>query len=330
MIAVDLVLSYRRNVRAGRDPFNGGTLEWTVPSPPPHYNFAVIPTVTSAYPNWDLIDREEDLRKLQRDELVLEGGHETPISSVNDGLLEEIVDMPPESPWPILVGLVTTLAFYVLLLNHRAIALGLFALVALALVGWHTEGAEHARIRAGNSSGWWGMVAFVATEATLFGTLIGTFVYLRLHNATWPPPGVDKPHVVVPVLATALLVATSVPMHASWSAANRGRHRRAWRLLALAFVVQSAYLVWQLHDYVNGIREFPPSHNSYSSITAVLLGTDHAHVVVGLLLDAWLLVQLARRVTSYRLVGLRATAFYWYAVNALTVAVLLTTLSVYL
>ena len=174
------------------------------------------------------------------------------------------------------------------------------------------------------------MVAFVATEATLFGTLIGTFVYLRLHNSQWPPPGVDKPRVLVPVLATALLVATSVPMQASWSAAKRGLDRRAWRLLAVAFVVQVAYLVWQLHDYVDEIHEYPPSHNSYSSITAVLLGTDHAHVIVGLLLDVWLLVQLARRVTSYRLVGLRSTAFYWHAVNALTVAVLLTTLSVYL
>jgi cytochrome c oxidase subunit I len=330
MIGANLVLSYRRNVRAGRDPFNGGTLEWTIPSPPPHYNFAVIPTVTSAYPNWDLADREEDLRKLQRDELMLEGGHETPVSSVNDARLEEIVDMPPESPWPIVVGFVTTLGFYVLLLHHHAVALGLFALAALALIGWHTEGVEHARLRAGHSNGWWGMVGFVATEATLFGTLIGTYVFLRLHNVKWPPPGVDKPRVLVPVLATALLVATSIPMQASWSSARRGLDGRAWRLLALAFVVQTAYLVWQLHDYVDLIHEFPPSHNSYSSITAVLLGTDHAHVIVGLLLDAWLLVQLARGLTSYRLVGLRSTALYWHAVNAITVAVLLTTLSVYL
>jgi cytochrome c oxidase subunit I+III len=330
MIGVNLIMSYRRNVRSGRDPFNGGTLEWTVPSPPPHYNFAVIPKVTSAYPNWDLADREEDLRRLHRDELVLEGGHMTPVSSANDAVLEEIVDMPSESPWPIVVGLLTTFAFYLLLLHHPAIALGFFALVALALVGWHTEGAEHDVLHPGNSNGWWGMVVFVATEATLFGALIGTFVYLRLHNVKWPAPGVDKPHVLVPVIATALLVATSVPMQAAWSAAKRGLEGRAWRLLAVAFAVQTAYLVWQLHDYVGQIHEFPPSHNSYSSITAVLLGTDHAHVLIGLLLDAWLLVQLARSATSYRLVGLRATTFYWHAVNAITVAVLLTTLSTYL
>src|SRR3978361_809852 len=113
--------SDRRPIPAGRDPFNGGTLEWTIPSPPPHYNFAVIPTVTSAYPNWDLADREDDLRKLHEGELVLEDGHKTPVTTVNDGVLDEIVEMPPESPWPIVVALLAMLAFFMLVTSHYAI-----------------------------------------------------------------------------------------------------------------------------------------------------------------------------------------------------------------
>jgi cytochrome c oxidase subunit 1 len=38
---------------AGNDPWGGATLEWMIPSPPPDYNFATIPTVTSRYPLWD-------------------------------------------------------------------------------------------------------------------------------------------------------------------------------------------------------------------------------------------------------------------------------------
>jgi heme/copper-type cytochrome/quinol oxidase subunit 3 len=332
MILVDLVWSYRRNVPAGRDPFNGGTLEWTVPSPPPHYNFVVIPTVTSAYPNWDLADREEDLRRLRRDELVLESGHETPATTVNDAVLDEVVDMPPESPWPVLIGALTTVSFFVLLLGHYAIGAAFLGLAALALVGWHSEGVRHIDdgVQLSHPNGWWGMAVFVATEATLFGTLIGTYVYLRLHSVHWPPPGVDKPRVLVPVLATALLVATSVPMALSWNAARFGLRRRAWRLLALAFVVQTAYLTWQLHDYVDEIHRNPPSHSAYSSITTAMLGADHLHVFAGLLIDAWLLVQLGRGLTSYRLIGLQSTAFYWHAVNTITVFVLLTQLSAYL
>jgi cytochrome c oxidase subunit 1 len=31
--------------KAGMNPWKVGTLEWMVPSPPPHHNFDVIPTV---------------------------------------------------------------------------------------------------------------------------------------------------------------------------------------------------------------------------------------------------------------------------------------------
>jgi cytochrome o ubiquinol oxidase subunit 1 len=34
------------------DPWNGRTLEWSIPSPPPIYNFAIIPTVDSIDPLW--------------------------------------------------------------------------------------------------------------------------------------------------------------------------------------------------------------------------------------------------------------------------------------
>jgi hypothetical protein len=39
---------------AGNDPWGAPSLEWSIPSPPPEYNFAVIPTVTSRYPLWDV------------------------------------------------------------------------------------------------------------------------------------------------------------------------------------------------------------------------------------------------------------------------------------
>lgn len=37
---------------SGGDPWNGRTLEWSIPSPPPHYNFAIIPTVNHLDPLW--------------------------------------------------------------------------------------------------------------------------------------------------------------------------------------------------------------------------------------------------------------------------------------
>jgi cytochrome c oxidase subunit I len=42
----------RHGQRASNDPWRGATLEWSIPSPPPVYNFSVIPTVTGRLPRW--------------------------------------------------------------------------------------------------------------------------------------------------------------------------------------------------------------------------------------------------------------------------------------
>jgi cytochrome c oxidase subunit 1 len=42
----------------GDNPWDAATLEWSIPSPPPEYNFAQIPMVSSRYPLWDLTHPE--------------------------------------------------------------------------------------------------------------------------------------------------------------------------------------------------------------------------------------------------------------------------------
>lgn len=50
--------SRTRGEIAGNDPWGGSTLEWSIPSPPPEYNFAQLPVVTSRYPLWDIKNPE--------------------------------------------------------------------------------------------------------------------------------------------------------------------------------------------------------------------------------------------------------------------------------
>jgi cytochrome c oxidase subunit I+III len=144
MIAVNIGWSMRRGAPSGRDPFDGGTLEWATSSPPPHYNFAVIPTVRTAYPNWDEPDRENDLRRLEDDELVLARGHETPLSTVNDAALDRVAEMPPESPWPITVAFAVSIAFALVLTTHFVVAGVFFVLATLAAAAWNTNEPEEA------------------------------------------------------------------------------------------------------------------------------------------------------------------------------------------
>jgi len=54
IFAYNFLVVGRRGEIAGNDPWGAPTLEWSIPSPPPEYNFARIPKVTSRLPLWDL------------------------------------------------------------------------------------------------------------------------------------------------------------------------------------------------------------------------------------------------------------------------------------
>jgi cytochrome c oxidase subunit I len=56
---INVFLSLRRGRVAGADPWDAWTLEWATTSPPPPYNFEVIPAVRSRRPLWDLKHPEE-------------------------------------------------------------------------------------------------------------------------------------------------------------------------------------------------------------------------------------------------------------------------------
>jgi heme/copper-type cytochrome/quinol oxidase subunit 3 len=176
-------------------------------------------------------------------------------------------------------------------------------------------------------NGWWGMLVFLAAEATLFGMMIGSYFYLRLNTAHWPPAATPAPKVAVPALLTVGLLCAAVPLQASLTAARRSRQAKAVLLLATATLVQAAYLAVQVQLYADSLRQFKPQASAYASIYYTLLAAGHFHVLVGLLLNVWLLLRLGNRLTPYRVAGLRVTTLYWHIVNALTVLVLLTEIS---
>lgn len=52
LFLIDIYRTARKGPPAGKDPWDGRTLEWTIPSPPPSYNFARTPIVRSRDALW--------------------------------------------------------------------------------------------------------------------------------------------------------------------------------------------------------------------------------------------------------------------------------------
>lgn len=61
LLQVLVGISQRDKNRVLNDPWNGRTLEWATASPPPFYNFAVIPTVYDRDAFWEMKARDETL-----------------------------------------------------------------------------------------------------------------------------------------------------------------------------------------------------------------------------------------------------------------------------
>lgn len=186
-----------------------------------------------------------------------------------------------------------------------------------------SSAAASGHARSSSPPGWWGMVGFVATEATLFGVLLGTYFYLRVRAVHWPPPGTPEPKVVLPLVLAGILAAASIPVFLGSRAATAGLVRRAQAFFLVALAVQSAYFGIQVYEMASDLDEFTPQQNSYGSIYYTLLGAEHTHVAVGILMSAWLVLRLVSGLTRYRLAAVGAIAFYWYAVAAIGVVVAL-------
>jgi cytochrome c oxidase subunit 1 len=100
--------SMKRGAIAGDDPWGAGTLEWSTTSPPPRYNFALLPTVRGRYPLWEGHAQSALISGLSTDK------REVLSTSILDAQPQHRYELATDSILPLLMAIVTGVFFVVL------------------------------------------------------------------------------------------------------------------------------------------------------------------------------------------------------------------------
>lgn len=145
LATVDFVHSWFRGRPAPADPWGGETLEWALPSPPPPWNFATAPVVTSSRPLWG--DEAERvlvpvLHQIGGEQLTEppHGHHRAVLTSVLDGSEPELATMPGPSTWPLALAVGLLGLSVATLLTSWLLGAVAGAWAVWAFYRWHGEG----------------------------------------------------------------------------------------------------------------------------------------------------------------------------------------------
>lgn len=174
------------------------------------------------------------------------------------------------------------------------------------------------------SMGWYGMVFFIGSEAVFFANLIASYLYLYVRNGSNFNP-VGKGHVELDVrlalINTAILLASSFPMHFAARALAKGDTRRFPPYLAAAIILGTIFIIIQVYEYAN--NGFGPSTGVVGSTFYTLTGFHGAHVTAGLVfLTVCFFRGLRGDFTKDKHFAVTAAEMYWHFVDVVWIFVM--------
>ena len=143
LLLINIAISLKRGKLAGENPWDAPTLEWSVPSPPPPYNFAVIPTIESRHPLWEDQLNETSARSSLAEGLLLDEGRQTIATSALDGEPTLILNMPGDTLAPFILALGMSLLFASALFQAWWFVAAGAIIIAGALMAWFWPHQAH-------------------------------------------------------------------------------------------------------------------------------------------------------------------------------------------
>jgi heme/copper-type cytochrome/quinol oxidase subunit 3 len=167
----------------------------------------------------------------------------------------------------------------------------------------------------------------IATEATLFALLISSYWYLRFRNGpVWPPGGIEAPALKLPLIMTAILWSSAIPLVIAERGIRNDRQTALKAGLLLSFVLGATFMGLQLGmEYPEKWSMHPPRSGAYGTLFFSLTGLHGLHVLVGLAISAWVQVRAWRGAFNrHAHVTVQVFAMYWHFVDVVWLFVLAT------
>ncbi|MBD0417032.1 cytochrome c oxidase subunit I [Oryzicola mucosus] len=202
LVLVDIVMQFRLGRRGTRNPWDAGTLEWAMPTPPPDYNFAALPAVTQRA---DSLDPGRLGNNLAAGDGYLGFARASRQESLGVDMMtgkpDQVIVLPRRTWLPLWTALATAVFFLGLLFKiYWVVPLGALAVVGLFLVWPRALGQRHdaGPIDIGQGEAvpvdaevednvtWWASKIAAVADATLYASLLFGALYLAVVAPGWP------------------------------------------------------------------------------------------------------------------------------------------------
>jgi cytochrome c oxidase subunit I len=140
---INVLVTRKRGKPSGDDPWDARTIEWSIPSPTPHYNFLEIPVVKERDDFWHKKYSEDESGKAVP---VVAGGQDVEAEETSEAEGEHIEEhaephMPKPSYWPLVAAAGIPLIGYGLMFQWILGGLGVVVLL-VGIYGWAMEPVE--------------------------------------------------------------------------------------------------------------------------------------------------------------------------------------------
>lgn len=281
LLVANLLASLGSGKPAGPNPWQGWTLEWSIPSPPPIHNFDTTPVISD----------QGALLLTNGDGHSTAAHGEVHVSSVHETHMSYWTILPAAAGFVFLLGMVT---------GPPVLLLGV-ALGAVSLIGY---GKEKFTVREEAVTEKWpfervpkfklGVWTFLTSEIVLFSALIGAYLYVRSQSASWPAVGAvfSIQHGAV---NTFILLTSSLTAVMALVAGKRGSSKALIASLLATLSLGSAFL------FNKGLEWFELFERGFAFATSlpassyyITTGAHGAHVLAGLAILVYLIVRAFR------------------------------------